>query len=179
MKENHLQQPPSCRTNGKFHRATIFPSVHSLHVYSWSEYTKIKTLNKLDTSIIFFKMHYPHLCFRDICAFQRAAWSKLICFCPLPPNLNVGNLPCLHLYLAGIIKTLKETCSETAAEAVVHFPQDSLHILSMLIVIFITHTRPKINTSSRLFGPCLWEAASVQNFNHNHFYKPVCLYKLS
>lgn len=70
---------------------------------------------------------------------------------------------------------LKETSSETAAEAVKHFPKDRLRILSMLKVIFITQTRPEINTSSGLFGPCLHRAVSVQTFNHIHFYKPVCL----
>lgn len=55
------------------------------------------------------------------------------------------------------------------------FPKDGLCILSMLKVIFITQTRPKINTSSGLFGPCLQGAVSVQIFNHIHFYKPVRL----
>ena len=145
------------------------------------KYTDIKTVDKLDIQYELEEVNFPeniiHTCFWDIYVFKALCGPKLICFCSLLPNLTVSNLPCLHLhlYLPGTIKMLKETSSDTAAEAVKHFPKDRLRILSMLKVIFITQTRPEINTSSGLFGPCLHRAVSVQTFNHIHFYKPVCL----
>lgn len=102
-------------------------------------------------------------------------WSKLICFCSLLPNLTVANLPCsnLHLYLPGTIKILKEKSSQQQRQSCSF--QRIVYVLSIFKLIFITQTKPKINTSSEPFGPCVQGAVSVQIFNHMHFYKPLCV----
>lgn len=113
---------------------------------------------------------YFHLFFKALCGpnwFDSAhcslIWVWAICYV------------CFHIYIyQGPLKFWRRQ-AQTQQQKQSCSVQRIVYILSMLKVIFITQTRPKINTSSGLFGPCLKGAASVQNSTHIHFYKPVCL----